>query len=72
MHPERYRHPVREATRDRRSLSTDLAGGLDFGKIPEFLQKLSLFERMAIARVRPFINLVELTPTGGHRICQAY
>ena len=45
-----------------------LAGGLDFGKIPEFLQKLSLFERMAIARVRPFINLVKLTPTGGHRL----
>ena len=45
-----------------------LAGGLDFGKIPECMRKLSLFERMAIARVRPFINLVKLTPKGGYRL----
>ena len=45
-----------------------LAGGLDYRQIPECLRALSLWERMSIARVRPFINTVKLTPKGELRL----
>jgi len=45
-----------------------LAGGTDYGVVPDALKNLSLLERVAMARVRPFLHTVKLTPKGGLRL----